>query len=92
MIKTEQKKKTREKRVQSKLSEAANANAHTRVPDLEAHNSIGVIVDHALGQETGAHGGRDLSRVERAFAVPHNKGCLAHVLGAKDDNLGFERG
>lgn len=79
-------------KAQGKLVQGSRCNAHTRVPDLEAHNSVGVIVDHALGQETGADGGRDLSRVERAFAVPHHKGCLAHVLGAKDDNLGLEGG
>lgn len=67
------------------------ANAHTRVPDLEAHNSVGVIVDHALGQETGADGGRRLGWIERALAVPHHKGRLAHVLGAQDHNLGLER-
>lgn len=66
--------------------------AHTRVPDLEAHNSIGVVVDHALGQEAGADGGRYLCRVEGALAVPHDEGRLAHVLGTQDHDLGLERG
>ena len=69
-----------------------NKIAHTRVPDLEAHNSVGVIVDHALCQEAGANGRRYLSRVEGALAVPHDKGRLAHVLGTQDHDLGLERG
>jgi hypothetical protein len=63
----------------------------TCIPDLEAHNRIRIGVDDALREKAGADGGSNLSRVESAFTISHNQGCLPNALGAEDDDLGFER-
>lgn len=58
---------------------------------MKANKGIGVGVNNAFCEKTGANGGGDLSRVESAFTVSHNQRRLPNALGAEYDDLGFER-
>lgn len=70
----------------------AGGKRHTGIPDLQAHDSVGITVDDALRHEARADGARRLGGVEGALAVPRDERRLADALGAQDDDLGLERG
>lgn len=65
---------------------------HTGIPDLQAHDSVGITVDDPLRHEARADGAGRVGGVESALAVPRDERRLADALGAQDDDLGLEGG
>ena len=64
----------------------------TGIPDLQAHDSVGITVDDPFRHEARADGARRLGGVECALAVPRDERRLADALGTQDDDLGLEGG